>query len=143
MSSSLASHFGIVNGSLPVRYLGLPLLPHQIKPKDYQPLLDKVYKIITYWTVRHLLFAGRLQLIQSVLFSLINFWTSVFPLPKKCLAALERMCSAYLWKSVLTSARGAKISWDSVCTPKKEGDLGLRRLQACNKVFTLKLIWLL
>lgn len=44
LSSSLASRFGIVNGSLPVRYLGLPLLPHKMRHKDYQPLLDKFAK---------------------------------------------------------------------------------------------------
>ncbi|VVA95424.1 unnamed protein product [Arabis nemorensis] len=74
---------------------------------------------------------------------MINFWTSVFPLPKKCLDALEKMCSGYLWKSIPSSARGAKVSWSSVCTPKKCGGLGLKRLKAWNQVFTLKLIWLL
>lgn len=67
----------------------------------------------------------------------------MFPLPKRCLDALEKMCSAYLWKSVPSSARGAKISWISICTPKKEEGLGLRRLQPWNRVFTLKLNWLL
>lgn len=143
LATYLANRFGIVNGSLPVRYLGLSLLPHKMRHEDYQSLLDRVYKRITYWSVRHLSFAGRLQLIQSVIFSMINLWTSGFPLPKRCLEALERMCSGYLWKSVPSSARGAKVSWESVCTPKKCGGLGLKRLEAWNQVFTLKLIWLL
>lgn len=82
LSATLATRFGIVNGSLPVSYLGLPLLPHKMRPKDDQPLLDTVYKRINFWTVRHLSFVGRLQLIQSVLYKLISFWIFVFPLPK-------------------------------------------------------------
>lgn len=35
------------------------------------------------------------------------------------------------------------MSWESVCTPKASGGLGLRRLEASNTVFGLKLIWLL
>lgn len=38
---SLATDFGISQGSLPVRYLGLPLLPHKMRPSDYQPLIEK------------------------------------------------------------------------------------------------------
>lgn len=65
-TTSLASHFGFTVGSLPVRYLGLPLLPHKLKPSDYQSLLDKITKRISSWVVRHLSFAGHIQLIKSV-----------------------------------------------------------------------------
>ncbi|XP_010424688.1 PREDICTED: uncharacterized protein LOC104709832 [Camelina sativa] len=41
------------------------------------------------------------------------------------------------------SARGAKVSWETVCSPKSIGGLGLRRLIDWNKIFGLKLIWLL
>lgn len=69
----LATKFGVSRGSLPVRYLGLPLLPHKMRAQDYQPLLDKVTNRISSWTVRHLSFAGRLQLIQSILYSISTF----------------------------------------------------------------------
>jgi len=53
------------------------------------------------------------------------------------------MCSSYLWKGTPNSARGAKIAWEVVCTAKDCGGLGLKRLVSWNKVFALKLIWLL
>lgn len=83
LSRTMARSYGLDQGSLPVKYLGLPLMPHKFRPQDYQPLIDKVKARIFSWTLRHLSFAGRLQLIQSVLFSIINFWASVFPLPKR------------------------------------------------------------
>lgn len=143
LSMELSQRFGLNQISLPVRYLGLPLLPNKLRPRDYQPFLNRIIARISSWTVRHLSFAGRLQLIQYVLYSLINFWAYVFPLPKGCLDSLERILGAFLWNGAPHSARGAKVSWDSVCTSKKVGGLGLRRLQSINKVFTLKLIWLL
>ena len=143
VTRELAESFGLSQGSLPVRYLGVPLMPHKLRPQDYQPLIDRVKKKIKSWTIRNLSFAGRLQLIQSVLYGMFNFWASVFPLPKGCIDAIVRLCNAFLWTGDSESAQGAKICWESVCTPRKAGGLGLRRLQDSNKVFSLKLIWLL
>jgi len=53
------------------------------------------------------------------------------------------MCNAFLWEGAPNSGRGAKISWEIVCTSKVCGDLGLRDLVAWNKVLALKLIWIL
>lgn len=126
-----------------VSYLGLPLLPHKPQPLDYQPLIDKVLARISGWTVRHLSFAGRLQLIQSIIYGIMNFWGSVFPLPKGCHDKLEQICTAFLWNGDTSHARGAKVSWATICTPKPAGGLGLRRLAGVINVFGLKLIWLL
>lgn len=142
-AKAVADRFGCSLGILPVRYLGVPLMPHNLRPQDYQPLVDRVRKKITSWAVRKLSFAGRLVLIQSVLYGMFNFWASVFPLPKGCIDAIERLCNAFLWSGGPDSARGAKVSWEAVCTPKSAGGLGLRRLEASNTVFGLKLIWLL
>ncbi|XP_023641338.1 uncharacterized protein LOC111831447 [Capsella rubella] len=143
LARELATRFGMTQGSLPVRYLGLPLLPHKLRPQDYQVLIDKVLDRISSWRTKNLSFAGRLQLIQYVLYSIINFWATVFPLPKGCLTTLGRICNAFLWSGAPNSARGAKVAWDTVCTPKEEGGLGLRNLHDINQVFGLKLIWLL
>ncbi|XP_048619881.1 uncharacterized protein LOC125590370 [Brassica napus] len=53
------------------------------------------------------------------------------------------MCNVFLWNGARNSAMGAKIAWDSVCTPKEAGGLGLKRLEDWNKVLGLKLIWLI
>ncbi|CAA7058378.1 unnamed protein product [Microthlaspi erraticum] len=143
LTQQLASLFGLVHGSLPVRYLVLPLMPHKLRPQDYQPLIDKVRSRICSWTARQLSFAGRLQLIQSVIYSTINFWSAAFPLPKRCFSLLEKMCNAFLWNGAPDSARGARVSWESVCSPKSSGGLGLRRLEDMNQVFGLKLIWMI
>lgn len=139
----VSERFGVTQGALPVRYLGVPLMAQKMKRQDYQPLIDRINLRFTSWTARHLSFAGRLQLLKSVIYSTINFWTSIFLLPNQCLLKLEQMCNAFLWKGAPNSARGAKISWEVVCSAKEEGGLGLRRLTSWNKVLALKLIWLL
>jgi len=140
---SLADNLGITHGSLPVRYLGVPLMSQKMRRQDYQPLVDRINSRFTSWTARHLSFAGRLQLLKSVIYSTINFWASVFIFPNQCLQKLEQMCNAFLWSGAPNSARGAKISWNIVCSPKEAGGLGLKRLSSWNRILALKLIWLL
>lgn len=139
----LAESLEIKQGELSVRYLVVPLASKKMRKSDFKPLLDKVEARFNSWTVKHLSFAGRFQLIQAVIYSTISFWTSIFILPKECITILERMCNAFPWDGPPQSARGAKISWDIICTTKKEGGLGLRKLADWNQVLALKLIWLL
>lgn len=113
------NEFGLTQGSLPVQYLGVPLIPHKLRLQDYKPLIDKVLSNISSWTAMYLSFVGRLHLIQSVIMSMINFWTSIFLLPAKCLEDLKRICNAFLWHGTPNSARGAKVAWSTVCTPKE------------------------
>ncbi|XP_048628766.1 uncharacterized protein LOC106360905 [Brassica napus] len=139
----LAVEMGIAQGALPLRYLGVPLSPKKMTRSDFQPLLDKIAARFSSWTVKHLSFAGRFQLIQAVIYSTISFLASIFIIPSECVSILERMCGAFLWNGAPNSARGAKIAWESVCTPKEVGGLGLKRLVDWNRVLGLKLIWLI
>lgn len=139
--NSVLARFPFESGTLPVRYLGLPLLTKRMTVADYTPLLEKIKARISSWTNRFLSFAGRLQLLKSVIASLTNFWIMAFRLPKGCIKEIERICSAFLWSGPELKAKKAKVCWENVCLPKKEGGLGLKRLDEANKVSVLKLIW--
>lgn len=139
----LANNLGLAQGSLPVKYLGVPLSSRKLKKSDFQPLLDKVSTRFRSWTVKHLSYAGRLVLVKTVIYAIITFWASIFTLPLECVQVLERMCNGFLWKGDASSARGAKVSWISVCTPMSCGGLGLKQIAQWNHVLALKLVWLL
>lgn len=105
--------------------------------------MDKVSARFNGWAVKCLSFSGRLQLISSVIYGLINFWMSAFALPKGCIKALEKLCNAFLWTGDIVKKANAKVSWGKVCLPKSEGGLGFKNLLVWNKVLNLKLVWLL
>lgn len=67
----ILTNFPFEEGELPVRYLGL--MTQFMKQQDYQPLVEKIRNMINTWTSRFLSYAGRLQLINSVLMSIVNF----------------------------------------------------------------------
>lgn len=139
--SSILTNFPLAEGSLPVRYLGLPLMTKAMKKHDYQPLVEKIRNKISTWTSRHLSYAGRLQLIKAVLMSLVNFWSAAYRLPSQCVKEIEQICSAFLWSGPNLKTTGAKIAWIDLCKRKDKGGLGLRTLKDVNKVCGLKLIW--
>jgi hypothetical protein len=73
-----------------MKYLGMPLISGKLSYDDCVPLIEKITARINSWTVRHLSFSGRLQLIQSVLNSIQLLWSSIFILPKKVVKVIEQ-----------------------------------------------------
>ncbi|KAG7547838.1 Reverse transcriptase domain [Arabidopsis suecica] len=137
------ARYGFPTGSLPVRYLGLPLMCRKLKISEYEPLMEKLSKRFRSWSVKCLSFAGRVQLIASVITGIVNFWLSTFMLPKGCVKKIESLCSRFLWAGCIDGSTGAKIAWSGVCLPKQEGGVGLRRFSVWNKTLCLRFIWLL
>ncbi|XP_024011356.1 uncharacterized protein LOC112086614 [Eutrema salsugineum] len=116
-----ASELGIPLDSLPIRYLGIPLTTKMMTKDDYAPLIDKIKARMLSWISKHLSYAGRLQLIVSVISSISNFWCSVFRLPSSCFDEIERLCGAFLWSGNPNTSTGSKIAWTDICRPKEEG----------------------
>ncbi|KAK4400547.1 hypothetical protein Sango_1160800 [Sesamum angolense] len=78
LRDTLLETLGFQEGHLPVRYLGLPLISARISIADCQPLLLKIDSRIKGWEGVQLSFAGRVQLIKSVLVSLEVYWAMAF-----------------------------------------------------------------
>lgn len=141
LRAAITARFPFEYGSLPVRYLGLPLLTKRMSLSDCMPLIEKIRMRISSWKHRFLSYGGRLQLLQSVIASLTNFWIAAFRLPRACVTEIEKICSAFLWSGPDLNPRKAKIRWSDVCKPKQEGGLGLKSIVEVNKVCCYKLIW--
>ncbi|GJR80252.1 putative RNA-directed DNA polymerase [Tanacetum coccineum] len=120
-------------GRLPVKYLGVPLVPSRLVFKDCKELIDKVISRTNDWKNKSLSIAGRLQLIQSVISSMHVFWASVFILPSRVLLDIEQIMRGFLWCQGSIRKGKAKVAWEVVCLPKGEGGLGIRRLDLFNK----------
>ena len=134
-------NFPFAEGSLPVRYLGLPLMTQSMRRQDYLPLIERIRSKICSWTSQFLSYAGRLQLLKSMLVSIVNFWACAFRLPSKCIKEVEQLCALFLWTGPALKSSGAKVAWREICKPLNEGGLGVRSLKEVNTVYGLKLIW--
>lgn len=86
-----AGRLGINVGNLSIRYMGLALTKKALTKQDYKPLINNMKNRMLVWTNKSLSFAGRLQLIKSVVYSIVNFWSSSFILPMDCLDTIESL----------------------------------------------------
>ena len=60
-------------GDLPFRYLGVPLHSKKLNSRDCRPLVDRIIGRIKFWSSRLLSYAGRIQLVRSVIGGMKNF----------------------------------------------------------------------
>ncbi|KAL0439844.1 UNVERIFIED_CONTAM: hypothetical protein Slati_2467400 [Sesamum latifolium] len=127
-------------GHLPLRYLGLPLLASRLSIAYCQPILQKIDGRIRGWDRIMLSFAGRVQLIKSVLSALQVYWAMAFILPKTIIREIEKRLRSFLWKGS-TGVGYAKVSWHQVCRPIEEGGLGIRDLLALNRGLMSRHLW--
>ncbi|KAK4427378.1 Midasin [Sesamum alatum] len=68
-------------GVMLVRYLGIPLAAQRLSVSDYTPPVNKIASNISKWAAKSLSFAGRLELICSVIQGVECYWLKIFPLP--------------------------------------------------------------
>ncbi|KAL2224632.1 UNVERIFIED_CONTAM: hypothetical protein Sindi_2930300 [Sesamum indicum] len=132
LREDMMTFLGFQEGHLPIRYLGLPLLSCRLSITDCQPLLLKIDQRIAGWEGLSLSYAGRVQIIKSVLTSLSVYWASAFILPKKITKEIEKRLRAFMWKGSGNSGY-AKVAWTEVCRPTEEGGQGLRDIATLNR----------
>ncbi|KAL0715541.1 hypothetical protein Bca4012_064863 [Brassica carinata] len=133
-----ATECGLTVSALPIKYLGLPLTTKTMTRNDYEPLIAKIRARFLSCTSKTLSFAGRLQLINSVIASITNFWCSAFRLPQSFIDEIESMCSAFLWSGSPNITSKSKVAWEEVCKMKQEGGLGVQKIKDVSEQVILR-----
>ncbi|GJS66832.1 metallophosphoesterase 1-like protein isoform X1 [Tanacetum coccineum] len=77
-------------GKLPMKYLGVPRITKNIRIAECNQLVERVKQKVNDWKNKALSYAGRLQLIASVLASIHIYWASVFLIPKTTVKDIEK-----------------------------------------------------
>ncbi|XP_074262990.1 uncharacterized protein LOC141585836 [Silene latifolia] len=132
---------GFVEGQLPFKYLGVPIKTTRLTAQDCKPLIKKIVSKIRGLGARKLSYAGKLVLVKAVLKTCHIYWSSMFILPKGVTAKIEAICRNYLWDRGVYYLKTPLVSWDKVCTPTKEGGLGLKKEAVWNQAAIGKLVW--
>ncbi|XP_019267399.1 PREDICTED: uncharacterized protein LOC109244718 [Nicotiana attenuata] len=121
------------------KYLGAPLSTRKLTMIQWKPLIEKIVARTTSWTAKKLSYAGRSQLISSVLFGVQSYWAQLFILPTKVMKSVKSFCRSYLWTGNNVITKKALISWEGVCCPKSSARWNLINMRIWNKAAIIKL----
>ena len=93
----LAEFLGCRIGSLPMTYLGMPLVTSHKSPTVWNPILEKIERKLAGWKKMYLSKGGRLMLLKSTLSSLPTYFLSLFTIPTHVANKIERLQRDFLW----------------------------------------------
>ncbi|KAK9671373.1 hypothetical protein RND81_12G025800 [Saponaria officinalis] len=87
-----------VPSSFPFRYLGVPLNAGRLNKDHFGALISKVHAALFNWSAHFLSYAGKIQLLNSVVFGLENFWCSTLLIPKGVSSLWNQWLLTYAFK---------------------------------------------
>ncbi|XP_074290908.1 uncharacterized protein LOC141617633 [Silene latifolia] len=128
-----------VEGEFPFRYLGVPLNEGKLNRGMFADLLNKMHKTLHNWANHKISYAGKISLINTVIFGLEQFWCSTLLIPKGVIKLITKLCRNFLSGTDEEHMKLIMKSWASCCTPHNEGGFNIKEVLAWNKCDKLKL----
>ncbi|GJV13665.1 hypothetical protein Tco_1355206 [Tanacetum coccineum] len=113
LKASILSSMSFAKGTLPIKYLGVPLISSRLLYRDCKVLVEKLESRLNDWRNKFLSRAGHLQLLMR----------------------------GFLWCQGEMKKGKAKVAWEAVCLPYLEGGLGIRRLDDYNVALMTTHVW--
>jgi hypothetical protein len=130
-------------GSIPFNYLGVPIFKGKPKTIHLQPIADRIKLKLSAWKASLLSIAGRVQLVRSVIQSMLIYSISIYSWPTALLKDIEKCIRNFIWSGDIDQRKLVTVSWKKVCRPFSQGGLNIRSLTSLNAASNLKLCWII
>jgi mannosylglycoprotein endo-beta-mannosidase len=98
-------------GSLPFNYLGVLIFKGKPKSCFLQPIADRIKLKLSAWKASLLSIAGRVQLVRSVVQSMLTYNISIYSWPVSLLKELEKCIRNFIWSGDIATRKLVTISW--------------------------------
>jgi hypothetical protein len=103
--------------------------------------VEHVKARLTGWKAKQLSLAGRCTLARSVIQAIPVYPMMTTSIPKSFLKEIEKAQRAFVWGDTEDKRKAHMISWEIMTQSKKNGGMGLRKLQCMNEACLMKLGW--
>lgn len=111
-----------------MRYLGISFISWKLEATDCKIIVARAKN----WTNRVVSYAGRLQLVNSILFAIQVYWALLFIHAKVVIKQVKGALRTFLWPSSDLNSKRTKIPWNEVCLPKEEGHRVIKNMEHWN-----------
>jgi hypothetical protein len=115
-------------GTVPFNYLGVPIFKGKPKSFHLQPITDKVKQKLSAWKASWLSIAGRVQLVQSVIHSMLIYSLTLYSWPVALLKEVEKCIRNFIWSGDIDKRKLVTVAWEKLCRPYSQGGLNIRSL---------------
>ncbi|XP_026443907.1 uncharacterized protein LOC113344070 [Papaver somniferum] len=136
---AISNFLGMERAHFPDRYLGINLKPGIVRHIHIRQVVEKIMDKLAGWKGQLLSFQARLVLIKSVISSYVTHSMAVYKWPCTAIKRVERAIRNFLWSGDADKRKYFTVLFESLCCPKKEGGLGLKKLLDVNKAMLMKL----
>ena len=137
----LANELGCKTGSFPTSYLGLPLGAKHKAVGVWDSIEERFRKRLASWKIQYISNGGRATLIHSTLSSLPIYYLSLFRMPLKVCARLEKIQRQFLWGGSDQDRKIYLVRWAIVCMDKSKGGIVIKSFSKMNKALLSKWSW--
>ncbi|KAJ8427233.1 LOW QUALITY PROTEIN: hypothetical protein Cgig2_023070 [Carnegiea gigantea] len=109
---------GLQDSNFPLKYLGDTHYIQQAN-KECRNLVEKITVKMKIWAIKSLSYAGKVVLINNVVFRMFNYWASIFILPTEVVNKITQLYKNYLWGGAVELKRVPHVSWQKACLSKE------------------------
>ncbi|KAF6142719.1 hypothetical protein GIB67_018430 [Kingdonia uniflora] len=138
---NIATLFGFGVGTLPEKYLGIPLVQGRVSKATVAPLIDNIRSRASGWSGKLLSFQSRVVLVKSILTSLPIYSMAIYKWPIAAVKEGKRIIRNFLWFGDPVKKKFLIIKWAKVCKHPSEGGIGIKSLKDINIAMLMKLGW--
>ena len=85
----------------------------------WDPMVEKVVRMLDEWKKAYLSFGGRITLIQSSSSPIPSYFLSLFRIPGLVAKRLEKLQRNFLWSGTGVGKKDHLLSWEVVCRLKE------------------------
>lgn len=131
---------GFSIGTLPMRYLGLPLTSKKWNFFECDQLVERLQRGLTLVILNSffMLIDCKLLMLSSFQYIISEELYSYF---HSVIKEIDKKCKEYLWGSTEGNMKLALEAWDAICRPKKLGGLNIKGCKLWNVAAVGKLLW--
>lgn len=137
----IADMLNCQSGTLPIRYLGVPISNVQLHLADMRYINSKIQKRLPKWQSQWLSSVGKSILMESCLSSVPNYSMGVYLLLEGIHHQMDTDRADFFWHGPGNKRKYHMIKWQAMATPKEFGGMGFTETRTMNICLLTKWIF--